>query len=482
MTAIDRRKFLKAGTAATVGGLTGAGPLSALLANAAGAEVRPVRGRRSIVAEDNGGYGPLSPTRDLATGETFLALPEGFSYTAFGQTGEMGSDGFPTPDRHDGMAAFPGPGANQVRLVRNHERGYSPVPFEGSGEQPLVGNPDFAYDRNSGGACTTLLFDTASMRLVDSFISINGTSVNCAGGLTPQGSWLTCEETTNGPSTELAGAGFQETHGYIFEVPAEGGVVTDPQPLRPMGRFAHEAVAIDPATGSVYETEDNGDESGFYRFLPARPDNLAAGGKLQMLAIRGRSNFDTRTGQTVGRPLPAEWVEINDPDPAGATENRSAVFEQGAAAGGATFARLEGAWFGDGRIYFNSTSGGEAGLGQVWEYRPLGGSSPFASRFGGLLTLIFESPGASLLDSPDNITVTPRGGLALCEDGDDEQFVRGISVDGRIFDFALNLVSENEDKEFAGACYSPDGTVLFVNIQTPGISFAITGPFDKGSM
>ncbi|MGI9121101.1 MAG: alkaline phosphatase PhoX [Acidimicrobiales bacterium] len=143
----------------------------------------------------------------------------------------MGSDGFPTPDRHDGMATFPGPRHNQVRLVRNHERGYSPVPFEGDGEQPLVGNPDFAYDRNSGGACTTLLFDTAAMRLVDSFISINGTSVNCAGGPTPQGSWLTCEETNNGPSTNLPRAqGFQEKHGYIFEVPAEGGVVKDPQP------------------------------------------------------------------------------------------------------------------------------------------------------------------------------------------------------------------------------------------------------------
>lgn len=249
-----------------------------------------------------------------------------------------------------------------------------------------------------------------------------------------------------------------------------------------MGRFAHEAVAVDPASGIVYETEDNGSSSGFYPFLPARPGKLRAGGKLQMLAVRGRPNYDTQTGQRVGLPLPAEWVDIDDPDPATATENRSAVFEEGAAAGGATFLRLEGAWFGDGRIYFNSTSGGDAGLGQVWEYRPLGGSSPFASRFGGLLTLIFESPSADLLDMPDNITVSPRGGLALCEDGDDEQFVRGVSVDGRIFDFALNLVSENEDKEFAGACYSPDGTVLFVNIQTPGISFAITGPFERGSL
>ena len=86
-----------------------------------------------------------------------------------------------------------------------------------------------------------------------------------------------------------------------------------------------------------------------------------------------------------------------------------------------------------------------------------------------------------MLDAPDNLTVSPRGGLVLCEDGDDEQFVRGLDR-GQIFDFALNNISENTDQEFAGACYSPDGTVLFVNIQTPGVSFAIRGPFDRGAL
>lgn len=477
MTNLDRRSFLRNTGLAVAGGVTAAGPLSALLAQGASADrVRPVRGRRPLRAPDNASYGALQPTPTLDTGELLLSLPAGFEYVAFGRTGEMGSDGFPTPSRHDGMATFAGPSPTSVRLVRNHEIGYSPTPFEGSGDEPLVGDPSFAYDRSAGGACTNLVFDTASFRMTDSFISINGTSVNCAGGSTPWGSWLTCEETTNGPEREFTAPGddegpidpalrYDNRHGYIFEVPAGDVAVQDPIPLVAMGRFVHEAVAIDPTTGVVYETEDRG-SAGFYRFVPVRPGNLEAGGRLQMLSVRGRFQYDTRTGQRIGERLITTWVDIPDPDPADATLNSSAVYTQGFDQGGATFARLEGAWYGDGSIFFNSTSGGDAGLGQVWEYRPRG-------RDGGLLTLVFESPSADVLDSPDNITVSPRGGLVLCEDGDDEQFLRGITVDGQIFDFAQNIVSEDEDKEFAGATFSPDGQVLFVNIQTPGLSFAI---------
>ena len=143
--------------------------------------------------------------------------------------------------------------------------------------------------------------------------------------------------------------------------------------------------------------------------------------------------------------------------------------------GGAAFGRLEGCWYDGGSIFFNATSGGDARLGQVWEYRPRGQS-------GGQLILLFESPSADLLDSPDNICVSPRGGLVLCEDGDDDQYVRGLDERGQIFDIALNNVSRNEDKEFAGACYSPDGDILFVNIQTPGVSFAIRGPWARGAV
>jgi secreted PhoX family phosphatase len=243
-------------------------------------------------------------------------------------------------------------------------------------------------------------------------------------------------------------------------------------PIKAMGRFVHEAIAVDPHTGIVYETEDRNPQCGFYRYIPDHRKNLAAGGRLQMLAIKDSPNFDTRTGVTPFEPLHATWVDIDDPDPANAEADSLAVFKQGLAGGGAIFTRLEGAWSGDGSIFFNSTNGGAAGLGQVWKYKPRGHS-------GGILSLIFESPSADVLELPDNIVVTPGGGLILCEDGDGENFLRGLTQRGEIFDFALNVLN---DSEFAGSTFSPDGETLFVNIQTPGITLAIWGPWEKGAL
>jgi secreted PhoX family phosphatase len=309
--------------------------------------------------------------------------------------------------------------------------------------------------------------------------------VNCAGGATPGGSWLTCEESTEGVTQ-----GWGKPHGYVFEVPAYRNRQVSAVPLKAMGRFVHEAVAVDPRTGIVYETEDN-TPSGFFRFKPYNDDNLRAGGRLQMLAIRGRPNYDTSTGQQLHKPLPVTWVDIDDPDPAAAETNELAVFEQGAARGGASFARLEGCWSGRGSIFINSTSGGDAGLGQVWEYRPgrRGGRSNATSWRGDRLTLLFESSGPEVLDSPDNICVSPRGGIVLCEDGSDDQYLRGLTPEGAIFDFALNLANSFE---FAGATFAPGGKVLFVNIQgatsgpvspgREGMTFAIWGPWRDGAL
>lgn len=439
MTTIDRRNFLHRSAAAGLG----AGGLSLLMANAANAE-KAGRGNTPVAAPDNGGYGELQP--DPAG---VLALPAGFGYVRFGETGDVMSDGIATPGLHDGMAAFPGPGSH-VRLVRNHELNAG-APFA---------TP--AYDAAAAGGTTNLVYDTARRQLVRDNASLAGTIRNCAGGPTPWGSWLTCEENTSDRN---------QPHGYIFDVPAGATSAVEPVALKAMGRFVHEAVAVDPATGVVYETEDRG-TSGFYRFLPSEPGNLAAGGRLQMLAVKARPGFDTRSGQRVGRPLPVAWVEIEDPDPANAAADPSAVFKQGLAGGGATFDRLEGCWHGDGSIFFVSTSGGDAGLGQVWEYRPRG-------RSGGQLILVFESEDADLLQSPDNLTVSPRGGLLLCEDGSSTDFLRGVTPEGQIFDFGRNDLNGSE---FAGATYSPDGETLFVNIQSPGITFAITGPFEKGTL
>ena len=451
---LDRRSFLT--RSALAGAITMATPFQALLA----AGPRQVKKGRGPSPD----YGPLQPAIDETTGLPLLHLPEDFKYLSFGWTDDVMSDGIPTPALHDGMAAFPA-GHGRVRLVRNHEVGDGPDAFA----------PGLAYDPEAGGGTTTLEFDTLRGELVGSWSSISGTLRNCAGGATPWASWLTCEETT-------LSAGFGDltkNHGYILEVPAMGTAV--PTAYTAMGRFSHEAVAVDPATGWVYETEDAGSNSGFYRFRPHSFGALGGGGILEMLGVKGAFQFDTRTNQT-GEWLDVEWHVIDNPDP-NLAAGQPSVFSQGFGKGAARFARLEGAWPGHGRIYFLSTSGGNVAQGQIFEYDPL------EER----MRLLFESPSAEVLNAPDNMCVSPRGGLVLCEDGSGMEFVHGLTLDGTIFRFIQNNVDLratpvgrfNQDyrgSEFAGSCYSPDGRWLFVNIQSPGISFAITGPWRSGGI
>lgn len=425
-----------------------------------------------LAAKGAGGYGGLRPVAAQNTGETLLALPEGFHYNVFGKLGDKLADGRPTPTAHDGMATFLVKG--ELRLVRNHEI------HNGIGRAGVtIGEANKSYDALAGGGTTTLVVDAKTRQLKRSFVSLSGTLQNCAGGLTPWGSWVSCEETISGKqkftdAQQRQRGGFAEEHGYCFEVFAKDNELKKIEPLRAMGRFVHEAIAVDPKTGIVYETEDQG-SAGLYRFLPKKKGKLAEGGRLQMLAIKDKPQYDTRRGQTMGAQFEAHWVEISDPDPASAATDAASVYKQGREKGGATFARLEGIWYGAGSIFFTSTSGGEKFRGQVWRYTPRGADD-------GVLTLLFESPDEAVLDGPDNLCVSPRGGLVLCEDGREEQFLRGLTADGRIFDFAKNIAPGAEKIEFAGATFSPDGQTLFFNIQRPGMTFAVWGNWTDGAL
>ena len=441
----DRRTFLR-GTAVAAGVAGVSIPFEALAA----------RHRAAVPAKVDTapGYGPLGPVRDQTTGLELLALPKGFEYVSYGWTNDLMSDGVPTPDAHDGMAAYRH--GDLVHLVRNHERNPGPA-FTAP-----------TYNPAAGGGTTTMVFDPGAGEFRESYGSLGGTIRNCAGGPTPWGTWLTCEETFS----ETAGI----RHGYVFEVPSEGK--GNPVPYTAMGRFNHEAAAIDPVTGYVYETEDRTDAS-LYRFRPTVPGDLAQGGILEAMKIGG-TTLDTRQdGPRVYGAI--SWVPVDEPDPAGDTVR---VEAQGK--GAAIFARLEGAWYGNGRIYVITTNGGPAGEGQVFELDPATDT----------FRVLYASPGAEVLNAPDNMCVSPRGGLVLCEDGSGTEYVHGLTTDGEIFRFAANIAdlrggtagkgvppSDYRSSEWAGSVFEPkNGSWLFVNLQTPGITLAITGPWRRGAL
>ena len=470
---LDRRAFLRRSAATAGGAVVATSALQRLTEHAAlaapGNRGNNGRGRgrgrdRRRRMEPSPGYGRLARMADQR-GVEVLALPAGFSYVTFGWTGsDLKSEPGVHARSHDGMGSFAGPGGT-TRLIRNHEIRTA----AGDATLGVPPNGIAKYDPLANGGCITIDFDTTSKQSVREIASIAGTHVNCAGGVAfGDAGWITCEETVADTRQ-----GYAQKHGYAFFVPATGdGKQRSPQPLRAMGRFAHEAVAVDPGTGIVFETEDAGNDSGFYRFIPADPTNLAAGGTLQMLAVKNAPNYDTIRNQQLGTKLQVEWVTVPEPDPDLAAHDTS-VFDQGADAGGGRFNRLEGIWWDHARqsTFFNSTSGGNAGYGQVWEYVPGKNRNQ-----GGELYLRFESPGKDVLDSPDNLNVTPRGGILLCEDdasgGDNDAHALapglenvnrliGLDAGGRPFEFAVNVLN---DSEFAGACWSPDGRVLFVNV------------------
>lgn len=473
---LGRRTFLSRMVSA--GGLAACAPsLAGLVACSSGRRGEAVDPGSWIIEP----YGPLVRSPDCPE----LEIAERLRCVRLSSGGVPSPvrEGFLVPNAFDGMAAFPMANGN-VRLIRNHEMTDPP-----ESARP-IGSP--AYDDAGSGGTTSLEVritgegEGLRVELVDEFASLAGTRVNCAGGPTPWGSWLSCEETTEG-----RGDGFERPHGYIFEVPVDATGPVDPVPLTAMGRFVHEAVAVDPETGIVYETEDtwyvpivpNRPGAGLYRFIPREPGVLAAGGRLQMLAVTGEPGYLTARNQTPGTVLPVHWVDIDDPDPEDAREDELAVFKQGLAKGGARFARLEGAFHGDGGIYVVSTNGGDATSGQVFHYRPVSADQ-------GELTLVFESPAPEVLDSPDNIVLSPRGGLVMCEDGSGEQHVRALDREGRIVNLARAPLGPEGGTagEFAGSCFSPDGRVLFFNQQggrragstRSSATYAMWGPWEDG--
>jgi secreted PhoX family phosphatase len=417
------------------------------------------------------GYGPLLPDPD-----GLLALPAGFSYRVLTRTGKtrLASGEF-TPSHHDGTATFDG-GRGTVLLVNNHELGGPRSRWE----HPVPLTEGLVYDPAAAGGCTVV--EVRRDGHVTEWVGIAGTATNCAGGSTPWGTWLTCEETED----KAGQNGMTKDHGYVFEVdPVDERANLDPRPVKALGRYAHEAVVVDPRRGHLYLTEDASNPNGLlYRWTP--PQGFRHGrGQLGTLAddagslqaprcfdSAGRFVDDLSRATRIGTVYGVDWVDVPDRDA------RAVPVRRQFGEGEVTRARkLEGMWWGDGGAYLVSSyargeSPGAAHDGAVWFYDP-------RRRTLTLKVLIGVNPDPEAeghYDGPDNITVSPYGGLVIAEDGDGLSHLFGATDSGRTYPIARN---ELNDSEFAGVTFSPDGRTLYACIQTPGILLAITGPWKR---
>jgi secreted PhoX family phosphatase len=445
--AVSRRKFV-----------IGSGAAAAFVSTGSVAQLVASRARAQTSARPGfAGYGELVP--DPAG---VLDLPAGFRYRAFSRAGEPLSGGQLVPASHDGMAAFSA-GPFGTLLVRNHE--LEPEDIEEDALTPVAAVSGATYDPEAPGGTTTLLV-SHGRHLIHHRVSLAGTANNCAGGPTPWRTWLTCEEIVDT---------FGKPHGYVFEVdPLFGG---NPAPIKAMGRLEHEAVAF-ARNGVAYLTEDASEPLGcVYRFQPRRPlggrGSLHAGGTLSALAAVGLTT-DLSIVQEPGTLLDLKWIAVPNVDPG---DSDTSVREQVLAAGATPIKKAEGVWTdADGSIWFVSSYGGGptaedpedvtavAHAGQIWRIDP---------RRNTMELVVVFAPG-SPFDGPDNITGGPHGFALACTDGEDDQWLVGITEQGSTFPFAFNAFN---DSEFAGATFSPDGSTLFVNMQNPGTTFAIWGPW-----
>ncbi|GGP42962.1 alkaline phosphatase PhoX [Streptomyces melanogenes] len=425
------------------------------------------------------GYGPLLPDP-----KGILALPKGFSYRIVTHSGVTKLEsGETTPSNHDGTAAFEGP-RGVTLLVNNHE-------LKGPRKnwpRPVPLTEGLVYDPAASGGCTVVEVHAHGGPVAE-WVGIAGTSTNCAGGATPWGTWLTCEETED----KAGSNGMTKDHGYVFEVdPCDRRANLAPKPLKALGRYAHEAVVVDPRRGHLFLTEDAAGPNGLlYRWTP--PHGFKHGrGRLRALAddagvlqatkcfdAGGRFVDDLSRATKIGTVYGVDWVDVPDRD-----ARTTSVRKQFSGQDVTRARKLEGMWWGDGGAYIVSSYAREESPvqhdGQVWFYDPRRRTLTLKVLLG-----VNPAPGQDgAFDGPDNITVSPYGGLVIAEDGEGIQHLFGATDSGRTYPIARNELNQGTEQapeysEFTGVTFSPDGRTLFANIQEPGIMLAITGPWRR---
>lgn len=501
----SRRLALKGGSAAIAAAF--AGPIAAMATRVAEASQCAAAGASSLLDSP---YGPTAPVNDQTTGLPLIELPAGFTYKSYGWRGDVMSDGLVTPGAHDGMGVVVSRRvgrSQEIILVRNHELSTSTNAANIIGaNRSNVAKYDTGLTGSNYqiGGNSNLVWRDGNW--VASYASFGGLYRPCAGGSSTWGSWLSNEEIR---SNSISTTG--KKHGYVFEVPADTSLTAaNTAPIVDMGRMAHEASAIDPATGYWYLTEDQGNANTLYRFRPHNINgglnSLHAGGALQGLRVKGLPNADLRS-PTLCQEFDVEWADIANPDLDGATlssvignVSASGPYLQAYANGAAIFGATEGCWVANGVVFFTDkqVTTNPARAGRIW-------ALDLSSM---VLKAIFVSNSLQVGNSPDNLTVSPRGGVLFCEDGGTSgpgntptitaQHLKVVTPTGGSYVFAKNnynltraqldgagkfgaSAGDQRNTEMAGCVFSPDGRVLFVNIYV-GVTLAITGPWQNGSL
>ena len=401
-----------------------------------------------------------------------LNLPKGFSYSVLSKLNDKMDDGLNVPDKADGMGCFK-LDKNHVILVRNHEIGHVPLlgntfrlknPYGKKMGRYIRKKNNYFYDSTAKktecfGGTTSITYNIKTKKVVNQHLSLVGTLVNCSGGQSPWGTWISCEETVKSKEGKIL-----KNHGYNFEVfPSSKNRLTKAVPLKAMGRFRHEAVAFDPNKGFVYQTEDREDGL-FYRFIPNVKNNLKKGGKLQGLSLVDFRGPDCRNWKNetfkVGKSYRCKWIDLDDVE-----SPLDDLRKRGRNKGCAIFARGEGMWYADDYVYFVATTGGKNKYGQIWRYSN-----------NKKLELFYESKSKESMYKPDNIVVSPWGDVIICEDGRGHDRLIGIKPNGQTYVLAENILNTSE---LAGIVFSPNEKILFLNIYKPTMTLAIEGPWNQ---
>jgi len=356
-----------------------------------------------------------------------------------------------------GIGALQAPDANGVRLpvgfssriVARAGRGivgdYQWHIYPDGGATFATDDGGWIYVSNSetysllGGGTSAIRFSPVG-EIVDAYRILSGTNRNCAGGATPWGTWLSCEEIEFGRVYECDPAGVKKA------------IARDA-----LGYFKHEALAVDTKRGHLYMTEDQSDGR-LYRFLPAsfhadgKPD--LDSGLLQVAQVK------PATGKV-------QWVDVPQPCP-----DSSAVPTRKQVPASTAFISGEGVCYHDNRIYFATK-----GDGRVWrlmlDTQTLG--------------VVYDQKKTTnpVLTGVDNLTTFPTGDLLVAEDGGDMQIV-AINAEGELS--PLLQVVDQDESEITGPAFSPDGTRLYFSSQRGGrgpiaerlklgITYEVAGPF-----